>query len=127
MKGICGAVARSVCSCGLDSSSPVGLGLGEGAASCAEKLGMLGERFALFVDSTSVPNVVRLSLVVELEGARPESLLASSCCFDKALLGERRWLEVLGRRRPVKREREEDEGGVATVIGMGGLAAMVSS
>ena len=76
MKGICGAVGRSVCSCGLDSSSPVGLGLGEGAA--AEKLGMLGERFALFVDSTSVPNVVRLSLVVELEGARPESLLASS-------------------------------------------------
>ena len=124
MKGICGAVGSSVC---LDSSSPVVLGFGEGAASCAEKLGMLGDRFTLFVDSTSVPNVVRLSLVVELEGARPEFLLASSCGFDRALLGERRWLEVFGRRRPVKRERDEDEGDVATVIGMGGLAAMVSS
>ena len=46
---------------------------------------MLGERFMLVVDSTSVPNVVRLSLVVELEGARPESLLTSSCSFDRAI------------------------------------------
>ena len=126
MKGIGGAVESSGCSCGLESSCPVLLGLEEGA-SCAEKLGMLGEHLTLFVDSTSVPNVVRLSLVVELEGARPESLLASSCGFVRALLGERRWLEVLGRRRPVKREGDEDEGGVATAIGMGGLAATVSS
>ena len=76
MKGSCGTVGSSVCSFDLDSSSPVVFVLGEGAASFAEKLGMLGERFALVVDSTSVPNVVRLSLVVELEGASPESLLA---------------------------------------------------
>lgn len=51
----------------------------------AEKLGMLGERLMLVVDSTSVPNVVRLSLVVELEGAKPESLLASCGSFDRAV------------------------------------------
>ena len=127
MKGNCGIAGSSVCSCGLDSSSPVEFGLGEGAASFAEMLGMLGERFTLVVDSTSVPKVVRLSLVVELEGARPESLLASFCVFDRAVLGDRRWLEVLGRRRPVNRGRGDVEGAVATAIDMGGLAGMVSS
>ena len=85
MNGNCGIVGRSVCSFDLDSSSPVEFDLGEGAASFAEKLGMLGECFALVVDSTSVPNVVRLSLVVELEGASPESLLASSWIFKGAV------------------------------------------
>lgn len=84
MNGNCGIAGRSVCSFDLDSSSPVVFGVGEGAASFAEKLGMLGERFMLVVDSISVPNVVRLSLVVELEGARPESLLASSCTLNRA-------------------------------------------
>ena len=87
---------------------------------------MLGEGLALVVDSTSVPNVVRLSLVVELEGARPESLLALSCTFERATRGERRWLEALGRRRPLNRVRGDVGGGVARVIGMGALAAMVS-
>ena len=79
MNGNSGIAESSVCSF---ASSAVVFGLGE---SFAEKLGMLGERFMLVVDSTSVPNVVRLSLVVELEGARPESLLASSCSFDRAV------------------------------------------
>lgn len=126
MNGNCGIVGRSVCSGGLDSSSPVHLGLGEMATWFAEKLGMLGERFTLVVDSTSVPNVVGLSLVVELDGARAESLLASSCSFNRAVSGESRLLEVLGRRRPFNRLRGEVEGEVALAMGMGGLAAMVS-
>ena len=81
MTGNCGFAGGSVCSFDLDSSSPVVCAL----CSFAEKLGMLGERFMLVDDSTSVPNVVRLSLVVELEGAKPESLLASSCSFNRAV------------------------------------------
>lgn len=126
MKGSCGIVGSSVCTCGLDSWSPVVFGLGGGAASFAEKLGMLGECLTLVVDSTSVPNVVRLSLVVELEGARPESLLTLSFNFERAIRGERRWLEVLGRRRPFNRVGGEVEGGAAAAIGMGALAATVS-
>ena len=51
---------------------------------------MLGECLMLEVESKSVPNVVRLSLVVELEGASPESLRTSSCNFDLAVKGESR-------------------------------------
>ena len=125
MKGKCGNVEGSVCSFDLEFPHPVVSGLREGAASI-EKLGMLGDRFALVLDSTSVPNVVRLSLVVELEGARPESLLVSSCTFDRAVGGERRFFEILGRPRLLNLVRGDAEGGVATVMGMGGLAAMVS-
>ena len=83
IKGNWGIAGSSVCSFDVDSSSPVVFD--GGVASFAEKLGMLGESFVLVVDSMSVPNVVRLSLVVELEGARPESLLASSCNFERAV------------------------------------------
>ena len=88
----CGVARSSVCSFDLDSSSP--FDLGKGAASFAEMLGMLGERLILVVDSTSVPNVVRLSLVVELEGSKPESLLVLLCSLDRAVRGERRCLEA---------------------------------
>ena len=85
MNGKCDIMGGPACPSDIDTSSSVLLGLGEGAAPFAEKLGMLGECFRLIVDSTSVPNVVRLSLVVEFEGARPESLLASFCTFDRAV------------------------------------------
>ena len=80
-------------------------------------------------ESTSVPSVVRLFLAVELEGARPESRLTSFCSLARAVWGERRWLfvEPLTPEKPFWEEWEEAEGGVATVIGMGGFAAVVSS
>lgn len=58
--------------------------LGIGLSSWTETLGMLGERRMLKFESISVSKVVRLSLVVELEGARPESLRTSSCSLDLA-------------------------------------------
>lgn len=45
---------------------------------------MLGECLILDAESASVPKVVRLSLAVELDGARPESLRTSSCSLDRA-------------------------------------------
>ena len=80
-------------------------------------------------ESPSVPNVVRLFLAVELEGARPESRLTSFCSLARAVWGERRWLFFgpLAPEKPFWGEWEEVEGGVATVIGMGGFAAVVSS
>ena len=83
MNGNCGNVGSTL-SVVPDPLSAVALTLGEAPASFATKLGMLGERLMLVVDSISVSNVVRLSLVVELEGARSEFLLASSRSFDRA-------------------------------------------
>ena len=80
-------------------------------------------------ESTSVPNVVRLFLAVELDGARPESRLTSCCSLARAVWGDRRWLFVdpLTPEKPFWQEWEGLEGGVATVIGIGGFAAVVSS
>lgn len=97
-----------------------------GGPSGAAKLGKLGECLILDDESTSVPNVVRLSLAVEFEGARPESRRTSLCSLARAVWGDRRWL-FFGRLRPVKLCCEGLEGGVATVIGIGGSAAVVSS
>lgn len=65
--------------CGSWSFDASGLGEVVDAVSlCDEITGRLGEWLILGVDSTSVPNVVLLSLAVELDGARAESLLPSS-------------------------------------------------
>ncbi len=85
----------------------------------------LGEIFRLVDDPPSVPSVVRLSLVVELEGASPESLLASSWSLARAWWGERVRSGLFHRLLRILSFWGVLGGGVATVIGVGGLAAFV--
>lgn len=100
--------------------------LGAFAASrggAAWKLGRLMEgRTLRFKETTSVSRVVRLSLNDDdVDGARPESLLASWGSFDRAL-------GLDGERGCLSRLIALFEGGLeGRVIGIGGLAAVVFS
>lgn len=87
---------------------------------------MLGDCFRLDVDSISVPNVVRLSLAVELDGASPESL-RTSCSLDRAASGDSRWFADFGLLNAAKPLGDVVGGRLATVIGIGVWAAVVSS
>lgn len=78
-------------------------------------------------DSTSVPSVVRLSLAVELEGARPESLLRSLGSFVRDTLGDSCRVARFRRKLAIPLEPLELWGGVATVMGIGGFPGTASS
>ena len=72
--------------------------------------------------------VVRLSLVVKLEVARPESLRMSSYNRERALLAGVRASEALvGRRSSVVISCGDVDRGHAVVTGMGGRATIVFS
>ena len=94
-------------------------------SSWEEYLRRLGESFRLVDDPPSVPNVVRLFLAVELEGASPESLLVSP--WSPAWYGESLWSGVFHLWLRILSFCGVLGGGVATVMGTGGVAASVSA
>jgi len=130
IEGICGTSESSDRSSGVGAFGFVeSFGLGDVALerlSGAAKLGELGECLILCAESTSVASVVPLFLVVELEGARPESLRESSCNLERSL-GDESCCEPFG---PLKADNGlggEPLGGVAVVIWTGAFAAFVFS
>ena len=122
MEGNCGIVEPAdICEPPLDARSLGAFAASRGGA--AWKLGRLVDgRTLRFKETTSVSRVVRLSLKEDdVEGARPESLLASWGSFDRAF-------GLDGERGCLSRLMALFEGGLdGSVIGIGGSAAVVFS